>query len=70
MAKKVEVLDRGVRYSYFEILEDRGNYTVFQCSVHWASGWSRKQTVGSAKTQADALDLIKSFSGGQTLKFV
>lgn len=67
--KKIEVTDGNGRYGYFEVYEYRGTYTVYQCSVHWASGWSRKQTVGTARNQPDALDLVKSFSGGRTLKF-
>jgi hypothetical protein len=69
MSKKIEVSDSTTGYGYFTIHQRGGRYVVYQCSVHWANGWSPKRKVGEARSQSDAMDLIKSFSGGRTLIF-
>lgn len=69
MTKTIEVTNSTTGYGYFQVVETGGRHVVYQCSYHWGGGMTKKQNIGSAKTFADALAIIKSYSGGSNLKF-
>lgn len=67
--KTIEVTNQTTGYGYFQVVDGGGRHTVYQCSHHWADGMKQKKNIGSTKTLPDAIALIKSYSGGDVLKF-
>ncbi len=69
MTVNIKVSDCTTGYGYFQIHQSRGLFHVYQCTVHWARGWSYAQTIGTARNQVQALDMIKSFAGGSRIRY-
>ena len=63
--RRVTVKDRRAKYSYYEISEYSGTFSVYQGSSGF---FSSQRKVGTANKLADALDLIKADSRGEKLE--
>jgi len=66
---EIEVKDQTTGYGYFQIVQSRGEFTVWQCTFHWARGMEKVHKIGTTKDEAKAFTLVRSYSGGKNLKF-
>jgi hypothetical protein len=67
MEKKIEVPDCTTGFGYFIISQSGRSLPVYQCEWHWARGWLKRETIGSAPDEPTAMNMIRAYSGGKKL---